>query len=149
MNRRILLIAVACMCFATICRAQTEDIKLPVLKGTWKLDSVIIKQITSDGDTVSVPYSQDTYQNSSDCIFPVLKIEEKQCVFKAESDMEYVLDYTINDSAFTLWYTAPVIFEYTKSGNRLSLSRQYSKLDSDNQIISLSINLTYIKDENK
>ncbi|MDR2126024.1 MAG: hypothetical protein LBP63_04255 [Prevotellaceae bacterium] len=44
MNRRILLIALACMCLATICRAQTENAELPLLKGTWKLDSIVQKQ---------------------------------------------------------------------------------------------------------
>jgi hypothetical protein len=44
MNRKNLLIAVACMCLMTICRAQTEDAELPVLKGTWKLDSIVQKQ---------------------------------------------------------------------------------------------------------
>jgi hypothetical protein len=137
-----------CLCIASISQAQTEEnTKLPELKGEWKLDSVDIKQIISDGDTISLPYSEDAYKNSKDCIFPVLKIEEDQCVFKTENDTEYSLKYTVNKNTFTLWYTALVVFEYTRSGNTLLLSRQYSKLDSDNKIISISYNLIYIKDD--
>jgi hypothetical protein len=132
----------------SIARAQTEEnTKLPELKGEWKLDSIDIKQITSDGDTISLPYSEDVYKNSEDCIFPILKIEEEQCVFKAGNDIEYTLKYTVNDNTFTLWYTALVIFKYAKSENTLLLSRQYSKRDSDDKIISISYNLIYIKDD--
>jgi hypothetical protein len=127
----------------------TDSIEHENLTGTWRLDSVKIKQITPDGDTISLPYSKEAYMNSLDCIFPVLKIEAEQCVIGTENDLKYTLKYTFNNNTFTLWFSSLTVFKSVISGNTLSISRQYNKHDSDDKTILVLVNLIYTKDKNK
>jgi hypothetical protein len=137
------------MSIASVSRAQTENTELPALKGEWKLDSVKIKQIISDGDTVILPYLKDAYMNSIDCIFPVLKIEADQCVFKDKENgvIElYPFKHTIYNEKITFWFTGainPVEYNYIiQQKDTLLMTREYRDNTGKKTIL---VNLIYLK----
>jgi hypothetical protein len=120
-----------------------------LLQGTWKLDSVDIKQITEKGDSISLPYSKEEYMNSADCIFPVLKIEEDKCIVE-KGEIEDIIMYTCDNvkKEFTLWYSVLSVFKYDfPSENTMSLSRDYTIYDADKEeSITKSVRLIYTND---
>jgi hypothetical protein len=117
------------------------------LEGTWLLDSVEIKQITPDGDTVLLPYNPDAFANSTDCIYPILKIQNNQCSFEYKNIID-VVDYAIKENNhFLFWFTAPVEFEYMiQQENKLLISRRYNYYsEADKYSADVLIRLTYLK----
>jgi hypothetical protein len=143
MKIKCFLIAVCGIClFATAKATKPDSINVNTLEGVWVLDSVNIKQITKSGDTIAVPYVKKTYANTTDCVFPVLKLEKEQCII---GDTEMIPNYSIKNDTIILWFTAPVEFKCTiSSGKTLTMIRQYSNY-GNNEVDSILLNLVYIK----
>jgi hypothetical protein len=114
--------------------------------GVWKLESATVKQILQSGDTLSLPLDEGNYANSTHCVYPLLKFEEKQLVCISD-DAEFPIDYTYGDSKVTFWFTAPVEFACeSPANNRIALSREYNYYDSETRsLIRLQAHLVYQK----
>jgi hypothetical protein len=120
------------------------------LEGVWKLDRAEIKQITQKGDSVTLPYIPDKYANSTDCIYPELKIQPEQVVF-LYNNMTYLTSYNVSDSTLNFIFSPPMIpvkftFEIL-SENKFTLWRQYDKYNAVKQEWNiLFTRIVYVKD---
>jgi hypothetical protein len=116
------------------------------LEGAWKLDSAEIKQITQKGDTVTLPYIPDKYANSTDCIYPELKIQSGK-ISCTHNNEEYAISYDMKDDTIFFMFTAPIKFTFEMpSKNKLVLWRQYSMYDNEkSEAITLQIRIVYNK----
>jgi hypothetical protein len=123
------------VCLSALFSSKAQTGGDPSLEGLWKLDSVEIKQITSKGDTVLLPYNPAVYANLTDCIYPILEIR-KETGFIGDDNLTTKLDfkYEVNNNRIMLWITAVVSaeFEYTfQSDNSIIMLRKYSNYNND------------------
>lgn len=114
------LLVSSLMLVASVSFAQTST-----LQGTWVLQEVELKFTSSTGGKIDEPYydTPEKFWNTTDCIFPTLEIKENQCDFNLDNIVS--TRFTCENGKLTLWFTTPVEFNYTLSGNTLTLDRQY------------------------
>lgn len=146
MDRKILLIVLICVCFASISRAQTEEnSKLPELKGEWKLDSIVKKQgdnkqtallpseIIPDSIYYSCPVKIRFDEQAGNCLLSYENEETKNVsfyVYKIHNDIRFHTSL-LNGTPVPDW-----IFNYllTTTQNYLILTLEHNEEASDIKI---------------
>lgn len=144
MKNVVVLIALFTVTMSFSAFAQQTD-----LEGTWSIEQIDIWEITDNDELISRPYQQGIYDNSSHCIFPVLKFDKDgQCICVDEELNEFPWKYTVEEeSELTLWFTAPVTFSFhIEVNNKLYISREYSLYDhTTKESTKMKVNLIYSK----
>jgi hypothetical protein len=109
--------------------AQSSEVDISLIN-VWKLDSVDIRKLTGEGDTIRLVYNETEYKNSLGRIFPKLTFERSKVIIG-----QYEIAYSISNDTITLWYTAPIIYKYKTQNNRvLFLYRKYVLQDGEFQV---------------
>jgi len=117
------------LCCGMSAVAQSSEVDISLIN-VWKLDSVDIRKLTGEGDTIRLVYNETEYKNSLDRIFPKLTFERSKVIIG-----RYEIAYSISNDTITLWYTAPIIYKYKTQNNRvLFLYRKYVLQDDEFQV---------------
>jgi hypothetical protein len=99
------------MCFVTISRAQTEDVKLKKLESVWILDSLYVNEIVKDKTASPVDYN--TIQGIDPFIFNRLDLlSGKKCILYRKYDKVSYGIYDILENSRLLFEYEETVFQY-------------------------------------
>jgi hypothetical protein len=150
-NHLLLLIALfaALTGYALTGRAQTENTKLPELKGEWKLDSIVLYKYFGVDSTM---ITNDLLPKNAiiSGVFDTIYFEKDLCRVNIGQD-SFDATYRQNGNSLDIMLLAvPHTYTVTKNKNLLTLYHKYSISDNENNImLYYGVKLIYQMIDNK